>query len=103
MKTYKKKSYSKRKLKHGHKKRKQSIHKKKKSIHKKKRSMSKGIRAKTLKRKRSLSRKKKGGWRLDMSNRSISHRVVQPDSTLSMPRDIALAPYSWIGDHQMNE
>lgn len=103
MKTYKKKSHGKRKFKPVHKKRKQSIHKKKKSIHKKKRSMSKGIRAKTLKRKRSLSRKKKGGWRLDMSNRSISHRVVQPDSTLSMPKDIALAPYSWTGDHQMNE
>ena len=103
MKTYKKKSHGKRKFKPVHKKRKQSIHKKKKSIHKKKRSMSKGIRAKTLKRKRSLSRKKKGGWRLDMYNRSISHRVVQPDSTLSMPRDIALAPYSWTGDHQMNE
>ena len=103
MKTYKKKSHGKRKFKPVHRKRKQSIHKKKKSIHKKKRSMSKGIRAKTLKRKRYLSRKKKGGWRLDMSNRSISHRVVQPDSTLSMPRDIALAPYSWTGDHQINE
>lgn len=103
MKTYKKKSHGKKKYNTGHKKRNKSIYKKKKSIHKKKRSMSKGIRAKTLKRKRSLSRKKKGGWRLDMSNRSISHRVVHPNSTLSMPRDIALAPFSWTGDHQMNE
>lgn len=96
MKTYKKNSHGKRKYKHGYKKRKQSMHKKK-------RTRSKGIRAKTLKRKRYLSRKKKGGWNLDMSNKSITHRAVQPDSTLSMPRDIALAPHSWKADHQVNE
>lgn len=96
MKTYKKKSYGKRKNKHVHKKRKQSMRKKK-------RTRSKRIRTKTLKRKRSLSRKKKGGWNLDMSNKSITHRVVQPGSTLSMPRDIALAPHSWTADNQVNE
>lgn len=92
MKTYKKKSYGNRKHK-----------KKKKSIHKKKRSTSNGIRGKTLKRKRYLSRKKKGGNKLDMSNKSVTHLATQPDSTLSMPRDIALASHSWKAEHQVNE